>query len=37
MKHLTTVFESMLTKPAPPIWSTSPTTAGPTQCWTWGG
>lgn len=37
MKHFTKVLESMLTKPATPTWTTSPTNAGPTQSWSWGG
>lgn len=35
MKHVTRVFESMLTKPATPTWTMSQTNGGPTQSWSW--
>ncbi|WP_295692194.1 hypothetical protein [Lapillicoccus sp.] len=35
MKHFTKVFESMLTNPTTPTWTTTPPTPGPTQSWSW--
>ena len=37
MKTITKTFEVMLSKPATPTWSATPTTGGPTQAWSWGG
>lgn len=35
MKHFAKVFESMLTKPSIPMWTSAPAIAGPTQSWSW--
>ncbi len=36
MKTITKTFEVMLSKPATPTWSATPTTGGPTSQWSWG-